>query len=214
MRIASRFAGPPGVANGGYLAGLLAGDGPARVTIRKPVPVERELEFDGAVLSAAGEPLAEVASLDAMDIGDPPRVTFDEAAEAAARTPLAEHHPFPRCFGCGPAHPDGLHCLPGEVGDGVWAVGWTPDETDPPFVWSALDCPSSAPVVLARGGAPHVLGRIEAAIRSTVRAGAPHVVVSWALPGAEGRRKPSASALLDERGEVVAAARATWFALY
>lgn len=234
LRVAARFEGPPGFANGGFLAGLLAGRGPARVTIRRPVPVDADLVFDGEELreaaspgagsaatgggaSAAGgdasaAPLATVAPLDAVDVGPPPTASLDAAREAAARTPLAAHHPFPGCFGCGPGHPSGLHCLAGEVGDGVWAVAWTPEETDPPFVWSALDCSSSAPVVPARGGAPHVLGRMEAAIAGTVAVGEPHVVVAWALER-DGRRKLSASALLDPRGEPVAFARATWFAL-
>ncbi|HEV2812076.1 MAG TPA: hypothetical protein VGW10_02390, partial [Solirubrobacteraceae bacterium] len=119
---------------------------------------------------------------------------------------------FPGCFGCGPDHPDGLHCLPGEAGGGVWAVAWTARETDAPFVWSALDCSSCGPVVPARGGRPHVLGRIAAEVREEVRPAEPHVVVSWAL-GAEGRRKHSASAILGPRGDAVAVARATWFAL-
>ena len=218
LRVAARFEGPPGFANGGYVAGLLAGHGPAQVTIRRPVPVETDLRFDGAELregeaeEPSGAPLATVAPLDAVDLGPPPAVPLAAARAAAARTPLGEHHPFPGCFGCGPAHPSGLHCLPGPAGDGVWAVAWTPEDAVPPFVWSALDCPSSAPVVLARGGDPHVLGRIEAAITGTVAVGEPHVVVSWAL-GSDGRRKHSASALLGPDGDPVATARATWFAL-
>ena len=80
-------------------------------------------------------------------------------------------------------------------------------------MWSALDCPSSAPVVLARGGRPHVLGRIEAQILRAPAPGEPHVVVAWALDGASERRKPSASALLDAGGTPLALARATWVAL-
>ena len=212
MRIEARFEGPPGHANGGYLAGSLAGEGPAQVTIRRPVPLERELSFDGAVLRDGEDVLAEVARLDAVDVGTPPAVTLEAAREAGARTPLAEHHPFPGCFGCGPANPAGIHCLPGEVADGVWAVAWTPEEASAPWVWAALDCPSSAPVVLARGGDPHVLGRIAAHVRRPVAVGRPHAVVAWALE-ADGRPKHSASALLDERGGVAAVARATWFAI-
>ncbi len=219
VRIGARFAGPPGAANGGFLAGTLAGEGPARVTIRRPVPVEDDLVLEGGELrEARGErdeatpPLAVVEPVERVDVGEVPRVTHDEAREAAAATPLAADHPFPRCFGCGPAHPDGLHCLAGEVRDGVWAVPWTPGEASSPFVWSALDCPSSAPVVPVDGHPPHVLGRIEGAILGPVAVGEPHVVVAWAL-GADGRRKHSASALLDPSGEPVAVARATWFAL-
>ena len=214
VRVAARFEGPPGFANGGYLAGLLAGEGPAEVTIRRPVPVEEDLELDGAALRSGADVLAEVARVDSVDVGPIPSARFEDAQRAAAATPLAPQHPFPRCFGCGPDHPSGQHCLPGPVGDGpgVWAVAWTPEEATPPFVWSALDCPSSAPVVPVSGDPPHVLGRIAAEIRGDVVAGRPHVVVSWAL-GADGRRKHSASAILDQGGRPVAVARATWIAL-
>jgi hypothetical protein len=211
VSVRARFEGPPGVANGGYVAGLLAGEGPARVTIRRPVPVETELEFDGAELRG-DELLATVERLEGVDVGDPPRVSLDEARAAAAATPLAEGHPFPGCFACGPGHPTGLHCLTGPVGDGsVWAVAWTPEEAGAPFVWAALDCTSSGPVCSPSGVPAHVLGRIEARTKP-VSAGEPHVLVAWAL-GADGRRKFAASALLDGRGEVRAVARATWFAL-
>ncbi|MDQ3741762.1 MAG: hypothetical protein M3389_12560, partial [Actinomycetota bacterium] len=50
VRIDARFQGPPGAANGGFLAGTLAGSGPARVTIRRPVPLDTDLHFDGEVL--------------------------------------------------------------------------------------------------------------------------------------------------------------------
>jgi hypothetical protein len=213
VRVAARFEGPPGAANGGYLAGLLAGAGPAQVTIRRPVPVETELAFDGRELrDGAGGLLAEVEPLDAVDVGAVPAVSVDAARAAAARTPLRDRHPFPGCFGCGPAHPAGLHCLAGPAGDGAWAVAWTPDETSAPFVWSALDCPSSTPVASPTGDPPYVLGRIAAHVRGEVVAGRPHAVVAWALRS-EGRRELSASALLAEDGAVLAVARATWFAL-
>jgi hypothetical protein len=209
--VAARFEGPPGFANGGYLAGLLAGEGPARVTIRRPVPVERELEFDGVELRDGDDVLATVAPLDAVDVDAPPVVSLDVAQRAAAASPLREHHPFPRCFGCGTDHPSGLHCLPGPVEDGVWAVTWTPEDASPPFAWSALDCPSSAPIASPTGVPSFVLGRIEART-APLRVGEPHVVVSWAL-GEDGRRRFAASALLDADGEPRGVARATWFAV-
>jgi hypothetical protein len=211
VRIAGRFEGPPGVANGGYLAGTLAGGGPARVTIRRPVPVEQELEFAGATLRGDDGVLAELERVERVDVGDPPRVSLAAARAAAAATPLAEHHPFPRCFGCGPEHPSGLHCLPGPVGDGAWAVPWTPRDAAPPFVWAALDCPSSAPIASPTGVPPYVLGRIEASV-GEVAAGEPHVLVAWAL-GDDGRRRRSAVVMWRPDGEPAAVARATWFAL-
>jgi hypothetical protein len=220
LRIPSRFEGPPGFANGGYIAGLLAGEEPARVTIRRPVPVEADLEFDGAQLREAaplGRPegtppdlLAEVERIEGLEV-EGPRVSLDGARAAAADSPLAATHPFPRCFGCGPDHPSGLHCLPGPVGDGVWAVDWTPEDASPPFVWAALDCPSSAPIASRFGVPTYVLGRIEAAVASVV-AGAPHVVVARGL-GDGGRRRRSEVVMWGPDGERAAVARATWFAL-
>ena len=46
--VAERFEGPPGCANGGYVCGLLAAHmapGPLRVTLRRPVPLERPLSL-------------------------------------------------------------------------------------------------------------------------------------------------------------------------
>jgi hypothetical protein len=226
MRFAARFNGPPGSANGGYAAGRLAavlGDGPVEVTLRLPPPLERELgvEVDAAARAARlldGEDVvAEARALDSLEVEVPqPRVSIDEARAAGAVTPLRDGHPFPTCFGCGFARPadDGLGCLSGPVegrADGVWGVDWTPEEVAPELVWSALDCPSSAPVV-EPGGAPHVLGRMAARIDRLPRAGESHAVMSWSA-GADGRKKHAASALVDARGDVLAVALATWIAL-
>jgi hypothetical protein len=213
IRVAARFEGPPGAANGGYVAGLLAGRGPARVTIRRPVPVETDLDFDGATLrDAAGVALAELSRLDEVDVGEIPPVSVDAARVAAAATPLAARHPFPNCFGCGPMNEHGLHCLAGPVNGEVWAVAWTPEDFAPELVWSALDCTSCGPVVEIEGEPAFVLGRIEAEIRADVVPGREHAVVAWKLAD-DGRRRQAASALCAEDGTLVAAARATWFAL-
>ena len=95
LRVAPRFQGPPGVANGGFVSGSLAAlaGGAAEVTLRRPVPLGRPLPVrhggggilvveDGGVLVAearrvgvAMEPLAVPAAVTA------------EAAEAAAGRP-------------------------------------------------------------------------------------------------------------------------------
>jgi hypothetical protein len=64
--IVERFQGPPGSANGGYVCGLLAArmaPGPLRVTLRRPVPLERPLALaaigrDGLALVQAEGPYA------------------------------------------------------------------------------------------------------------------------------------------------------------
>jgi hypothetical protein len=213
VRFARRFEGPPGSANGGVIAGTLAGDGPAEVIIRRPVPLETDLELrDGELRDAGGELLAIVRPVDAVEMGDPPRVSFEDAEAASARSPWLGAHPFPTCFGCGPDAAHGIHCLAGPVGDGVWAVGWTPRDVSPPVVWAALDCPSSGPVVPADRISPHVLSRISGEITETPAVGERHVVVAWTV-GEEGRKKHSASAILGPDGSVRARARATWVAI-
>jgi len=215
-----RFAGPPGVANGGVVAGMLAGEGPAEVTILRPVPVDAPLTAAGGrLLDAGGTLLAEAAPVDDAARRSleeaalaAPRRTVAEARAAAAATPLAEGHPFPGCFGCGRDHPSGLHCLAGPAGDGVWAVTFTPESEDPRLTWAALDCPSSAPHAEPNPVAPLVLGRIAGWILRPPRAGEEHVVVAWSL-GTEGRRRRSGSAVLTAGGIACAVARATWVAL-
>ncbi len=222
MRIGARFNGPVGSANGGYAAGRLAaflGDGPAEVTLRLPPPLERDLTVDGhdgAVELRDGDALvAEGRRLDGLDVEMPPPVSVEAARAAGAATPLREGHPFPTCFGCGPdrAEHDGLHCLCGPVqgrSDGVWAVGWVPEASARELVWAALDCPSAAPFL--QPDRPLVLGRIAARVDRVPEPGEPLAVMSWAL-GEDGRKRASASALVDAGGRVLAAARATWIAL-
>jgi hypothetical protein len=65
LRVAARFCGPPGFANGGFASGSLAAllGGAAEVTLRRPVPLDRSLPVhrdgsalfgpDGEVLAAA-----------------------------------------------------------------------------------------------------------------------------------------------------------------
>lgn len=73
LRVAARFCGPPGFANGGFASGSLAAllGGAAEVTLRRPVPLDRSLPVhrdgggvlvveDGGVLLAEARP-AEVA---------------------------------------------------------------------------------------------------------------------------------------------------------
>jgi hypothetical protein len=220
--IPGRFGGPPGAANGGYVAGTLAGTGAAQVTIRRPVPVDVELRLaDGRLVDAGGELLAEAVPLGAAEVAELtalgealPRLTIAEARAAGERTPLADGHPFPTCFGCGPDHPDGLHCLAGPVGrDALAAVAFVAPQDTPPMVWAALDCPSSAPHTIHAPGIPHVLGRIAGVQLAPLAAGEPHAVVAKATGTDGARRRYSVSAVLDAGGRTVAVARATWFAL-
>ena len=78
--VPSRFAGPPGTANGGWISGRLAGlsgrTGPVQVTLREPVPLEVALEvrLDGqgsASLGFGGALIAEAAAGSLTEVVDP-----------------------------------------------------------------------------------------------------------------------------------------------
>ena len=61
LTIASRFCGPPGAANGGYGAGMLAPHSPEllRVRLERPVPLElHALQAGALALYCTGQVLA------------------------------------------------------------------------------------------------------------------------------------------------------------
>ncbi len=230
-----RFNGPPDSGNGGYTCGLLARsiDGPAVVSLRKPPPLERELrvERDGErVLLLDGEELvAEAEPGPAEPAGAPPRPpSLDEARAADGRAFFrdAEHHPFPTCFVCGPrrAEGDGLRIFAGPLREGVFAGTWTPPASvvdgggavPSEIVWSALDCPTSAPGMNkpdAEGKLlPIVLARLAVDVRAPVEAEVEHVIASWDL-GRDGRKRHAGAALWSSGGELLASARALWIEL-
>lgn len=223
--IDTRFNGPPTSANGGYAAGVAASEleGTVTATLRRPPPLDTVLEArrEGdrvSLVGADGELIveAEPASLD-LDVPDP--VDLETATEAATRYPAYDEHIFPRCFVCGPERErgDGLRIFSGPVEDveGTWAAPWTPDASlarpdgtvHDEVVWAALDCPGYFAV--GRGEISAVLGRMTAAVEHPVRAGEPHVAMSWPL-GTEGRKLFAGSAIATPDGRVLARARTTW----
>ena len=228
--IEPRFRGPPDSGNGGYCAGIAASyvDGPARVTLRKPPPLDSRLtvERDGEHVrfSHEGELIIEAEPAEpAVDPPAPPG--FEEALALEPHPSLYEHHVFPECFVCGPARAkgDGLRILPGpHPGGGFLAAGWVPDDSlryrdglvGRPFLWAALDCPSgwAAMTNSQAAGTPMVLGRITARIARNAVVDEPLVVMAWPI-GAEGRKHHAGSAIVAEGGEVIAVAEATWITL-
>jgi hypothetical protein len=217
MIVPGRYNGPPTSANGGYASGLLAGllEGEAEVTLRRPPPLDRELEVvetDGGVELYDGETLvAEARPGAGVPLAAPAVVSLEEATEARSRYPGLVHHAYPTCFTCGPERDDGLAVYPGPVErrQGLVASTWTPDgDVRPEIVWAALDCPGGWAVDdFQREGV--LLGRIEAQVGRLPTAGEPHVVVGWPL-GEDGRKRHAGSALLTASGEVLAASRSTW----
>lgn len=231
IRIDHRFLGPPGMGNGGYASGSFARlvEGPAEVTLSRPVPLGRALRVldrDPEGTLAIGDAQGAVASVRASEpltgIEPPIRPTIERARACAASSPyLTDAHPFPGCFVCGPDHPDGLGIHPGPLDeDGRICAGLL--EPVPSLasaggalaaelVWAALDCPSFTAARL-RAGRPHLLGRLSAELIAPVPATEPSLVIGWEL-GSEGRKLHSAAALLSPGGELLARSRALWIAI-
>lgn len=229
MVVPARFAGPPGSANGGWVAGRLAGlsrlTGAVQVTLRHPPPLEVDLDVrtaDGrTTLGFGGAEIAEaVAGALAGQLVDP--VDPDTAEDVMARYAGWTSHPFPGCFACGtdrPA-PDGLGLRPGRLLDrpDTVATSWLPDASladvdgrlPPHLVWAALDCPGGWSSDLV--GRPMVLGRMTAQVDATPRAGEPCVVVGQHLAD-DGRKTYTASTAYDSDGRVLGRAEATWIAV-
>ncbi len=121
ISVDARFCGPPGFANGGYLCGLIGSALGRTVTVRlnRPVPLEKTLDLlpDGEgvwqlQLQGQGLALVREATL-SLQVPVPPR--YVEALDASLHFLGFRHHPYPRCFVCGPdrAKQDGLRLFAG-----------------------------------------------------------------------------------------------------
>jgi hypothetical protein len=229
--IPSRFCGPPGSGNGGYVCGRIAAylDGLVTVTLRRPPPLATlmtvERVGERAVRVQHGSTLmADAVSVPgslASDIPGP--VSLAEAHAAAGRAHYYTDPMFPDCFVCGMGRGpgDGLRIFPGPLtGRPVWAAPWTPDPsvTDadgrvrPEVVWAALDCPSgiaAAEAASVSGDTAILLGRMTASLAEPPMAGDRCRVVAWP-GGRDGRKLLAGSALLGPGDTVLAAARAVW----
>ncbi len=228
FEIAERFRGPPDSGNGGYTCGLIARhmDGPARVVLRTPPPLDRPIRTvrDGDGVSAfAGDTLVGKAVPAEVKIDLPPIPDADGLA-AARRTYLDEagHHAIPGCFVCGPKRsPDEALCLfTGPVpGSRVNADVWTPDEgyagedglARPEFIWAALDCPTA--FALRHGDTKLcLLGSLTAEIYRRPAPGETLIAMAW-KQRVDGRKNYADGALVDASGKVIAAANAVWIEL-
>jgi hypothetical protein len=233
LTVPSRFNGPPASGNGGYSCGTLAAhlDGPAAVSLRRPVPLGRELDLkadeDGAVRAYAGEELiAEAVPADPLAPWPGPIISLAEARAAAANFAAPPDGVFDHCFVCGQAREDGFDVFTGPVreDDGACRDGlpaplghaaavaspWTPPawaaDADgavrPEFVWSALDCPA----YYALHGTDlrlAFLARQQSEILTAPRAGVTYVAVGVPIERS-GRKGLAATAILAADGAVLA----------
>jgi len=231
LTVPSRFCGPAGSANGGYICGRVAGylDGPATVTLHRPPPLATPMGVgaggDGSVRVQHGDTLVAEATpaVDAPPLRVPDTASAAEAHAVAGSARYFEHPMFPGCFVCGPQREpgDGLRIFPGPVpARELWAAPWTPDDSlphddravHPEIVWAALDCPSGIAAAEAVDVGPDtaiLLGRMTARVAALPAVGEEYRVVAW-LIGRDGRKLTAGSALLGRGGQVLAAARAVW----
>lgn len=226
FQIAERFRGPPRSGNGGYVCGRIAKHlgGAVAARLKAPPPLGTDLRLESSADEARlfhGDVLIGEAKVAQLEMRVPKPPSYEEAQEASTTYLGFKTHAFPGCFVCGPAREpmDGLRVFPGRVaGDSTIAAPWTPDRSladesgalRSEFLWSALDCTGGFAVLPVPEGLAIVLGELCASIIGTVQAGDPCVVIGWPL-GTEGRRRFAGSAVFDDRGELVAQARAVWF---
>ena len=230
VTIARRFRGPPNSGNGGYSCGRLAAfvDGPAEVTLRKPPPLEVEMQVvpeDDGVAMYAGDQL--VASARAIEPWVPDTVapTFEEAAAATARTFDPSVHKLPMCYVCGPdrAPGDGLRifCGPLDPREGDWtgtvAAPWVPEpymadtggRVAAEYVWAALDCPTAYASGSPAGFPSILLGRQAVCILNEPKVGEKCIIAAHRT-GRDGRKYLAEASLFDEGGTALGHCRATW----
>ena len=231
IEIPARFAGPPNMGHGGYVAGLFATrtKGAVQVTLRRPTPLDVVLELleldDGRLELRVGDDLIADAQPSALDLEIPPAPSVEQARAAEQGSPSFYNDGsgvHPTCFGCGNrrAPGDGLRVFVGPVEiDGTSQVAgvWRPGDAfagsdgtvDTHWVLAALDCPGAFAFIAGERRAG-LLGRIVFEQYAAVRADRDHVVSGWQI-GEEGRKMFAGTALFDDEGSLIAAARATWF---
>ncbi|QEU91703.1 hotdog fold domain-containing protein [Streptomyces kanamyceticus] len=227
------YEGYPGLAFGGYVAGVLAGRTPPgtvrvdfRAAIRVGVPVRfGELPDGGAALTDdAGNVLAGARPAAALDLDVPSAPTWDEAVAATAAyraaPPSGVADGSVDCFGCGDRAPDrGLrqHCAP-VPGRDVVAAAWAPHPAfddgsgalRPDLAWAALDCPSAAPGIhfggLRKGA---VTASLTGTMLRPMAVGEDHITYAW-LIAESGRKHEMGVAAVTASGELCAVGSALW----
>ncbi|MFG2875851.1 PaaI family thioesterase [Streptomyces sp. NPDC048337] len=228
ITIPERLHGYPGVAFGGYVAGVLAARSAAesvRVDFRRPVPTGGAVRLgptpDGGCALTDGELLL-AAAVPAAFAGEAPAApSWARAVAAAEAYRAAPPDGQTDCFGCGldrtPATGLRLHC--GRVaGLDMVATAWSPgaelagaDGLLPPeLVWGALDCPGNAAGRLLDGrGAGAVTAALTARLLRPVPVGEGLVSYAWLL-SASGRKYTAGTALATADGELCAVGEALW----
>lgn len=230
VTIPKAYAGPLTSANGGYITGLLAAgsgdDHPLEVTIRRPVPLDTELELrhgdEGPQLLHQSRPLATSRRL-TFDLTVPPPPDAATAARASAGSLALQReggvHAI--CLTCATTRPEGdglrVHVGPVPGTDDLQAAPvlcharFCDDEEKmrPEFIAAALDCPGAF-VYMQQGIRAGLLGRMSLHILERPGAGERTVVTAWPI-AIDGRKHFAGTAMHDEQGRLLAMARSVWF---
>lgn len=232
------YVGPPKIANGGYVCGLMAKliDGPADVLIRKPTPVGQEMqvvtEGDGTYYLIDDEKVVVQAKETSFDLEVPKPPTYEMAVEAAKTSIALKNSPYPGmktlgihpfCFCCGADSSEvrGLKIHPGRInGSEMVAAPWIPapelgNESGyvrPEFIWTALDCPGAFAFLELTGHRPGMSGRLVGKIDLPLLIGELCVVIAWPV-AIEGKKLFAGTALFNSLGLPVGRVLATWISL-
>jgi hypothetical protein len=120
ITVPARFNGPPASGNGGYSRGVLAAylDGPAAVSLRRPVPLDRPLQIrheEGGIARAfaAEEMVAEAVPAAPLAPWDGPPVSLAEARAGRKNYTGPGDGEVDRCFICGRSRADGFAVFTG-----------------------------------------------------------------------------------------------------
>jgi len=223
--IEPRFRGPPASGNGGYVCGRLADyvDGCARVRLSMPPPLSVSMQVvttaEGLALMHEDRVIAQAwPNTFELDVPDCP--ALEDVRQMSKSYPGFHDHAFPGCFVCGPEREDGdgLRVFSGPSPQGNLVAGtWIPDSSlcndrglvRRRYIWSVLDCPSFW-AFAHRELSPSLLGELSVRFVSPeITAGQELVVVAWELEFS-GRKHRTASALFNDKGELLACGLATW----
>jgi hypothetical protein len=232
--IAEKFRGPPTSGNGGYVSGvfakLVSHADAVEVTLRAPIPLDREMTADtGDALIARvvdGETLiAEIRPAEiSLTIPALPDWQAVKAAEPNSYSLVDDFQPLlpgkrgfhPICFCCGADHDEGLKVFAAPIGDeqvaAVWQTKteWGDDEgrVKAEYLWTAMDCPGQF-AFLQSGIRTGLLGRMTARIHQRPMAGEPLLVTAWTIR-VEGKKHFAGSAIHNQNGELCGEAITLW----
>lgn len=223
MSVPARFSGPPGFANGGWIAGMIAAAAdlnPVEITLRAPVPLETELALTGDQLMNGESLIAEIASgTFTRDI--PPFVSVTEAIAAQSRSRVRSTADYGHCLVCGVDRADGYRLRPGPVvdSDTLSACLWSPRDIHPPLpdaelvpsIWAAMDCPGVWTVDAALE--PMLLGRMTGELMRDFESRSDEYVVVGEFHSREGRKMLTSTAVYRTDGTLVAHAEQIWISI-